>query len=83
MGHKPSNFFQMDRPESGGADRDDEREASGSLDRAKEEFAEAEARKRDLGRGRTRDPGSRAEASSGERPTSARGTKRTAKRRKK
>lgn len=83
MGHKPSKFFQMDRPESGGADRDDEREASGSLGRAKQEFAEAEARKRDLDRGRARDPGSRAAASSGDQPTNARGTKRAGKRRKK
>jgi len=46
MGHKPSNIFQMDRPESGGADRKEEREASGLLDRAKQEFAEAESRKK-------------------------------------
>lgn len=45
MGSKPSNNFQMDRPESGGADRNEEREASGLLDRAKEEFAEGEKRK--------------------------------------
>jgi hypothetical protein len=46
MGHKPSNIFQMDRPESGGADHNEEREASGLLDRAKQEFAESESRKK-------------------------------------
>jgi hypothetical protein len=46
MGHKPSNIFQMDRPESGGADRKEEREASGLLGREKQEFAEAESRKK-------------------------------------
>ena len=46
MGHKPSNIFQMVRPESGGADRKEEREASGLLDRAKQEFAEAQSRKK-------------------------------------
>jgi hypothetical protein len=46
MGNKPSNIFQMDRPESGGADRDQEREASGLLDQAKQEFAEAQTRRR-------------------------------------
>jgi len=40
MGNKPSNIFQMDRPESGGADRDEVRETSGFLDRAKEKFAQ-------------------------------------------
>ena len=45
MGHKPSNFFQMDRPESGGANRKGEREAPELLDRAKEEFAQTEAKK--------------------------------------
>ena len=43
MGNKPSNIFQMDRPESGGADRDDEREKSGLLDRTKEKFAQDRA----------------------------------------
>jgi hypothetical protein len=46
MGNKPSNIFQQDRPESGGADHDDERETSGLLDRAKQEFAESQAKKR-------------------------------------
>ena len=45
MGHKPSNFFQMDRPESGGANRKGERDSPELLDRAKEEFAQTEARK--------------------------------------
>mgnify|MGYP001796738210 CR=1 FL=1 len=45
MGHKPSNNFQSDRPESGGADHHDERENSGLLDRGKKEFAEAEQKK--------------------------------------
>jgi hypothetical protein len=39
MGSKPSNAFQMNRPESGGADRDESREKSGLLEREKEEFA--------------------------------------------
>lgn len=47
MGNKPSNIFQMDRPESGGADRKDERESSGLLDREKQEFAEAQSREKD------------------------------------
>jgi hypothetical protein len=46
MGSKPSNIFQMDRPESGGADRKEEREASGLLDREKQKFAEAQMRKK-------------------------------------
>ena len=46
MGSKPSNIFQMDRPESGGADRKEEREASGLLDREKQKFAEARTRKK-------------------------------------
>ena len=54
MGTKPSNNFQMDRPESGGADRDGERESSGLLDRAKEEFAVAEAGKQSGEPGPTR-----------------------------
>ncbi len=46
MGSKPSNIFQMDRPESGGADRKEEREASGRLNREKQRFAEAQTRKK-------------------------------------
>jgi hypothetical protein len=43
MGTKPSNNFQSDRPESGGADRDSEREKSGLLDREREKFAAEKA----------------------------------------
>jgi hypothetical protein len=46
MGNKPSNIFQMDRPESGDADRDEARENSGLLDRAKQRFAEGQKAKR-------------------------------------
>ena len=46
MGSKPSNLLPMDRPESGGADRKEEREASGLLDREKQKFAEAQTRKK-------------------------------------
>jgi hypothetical protein len=45
MGTKPSNNFQSDRPESGGADRRDERENSGLLAREKEKFAAEQAEK--------------------------------------
>ena len=43
MGSKPSNNFQSDRPESGGADKDDQREKSGLTDRDKERFAVEQA----------------------------------------
>lgn len=46
MGGKPSNNFQSDRPESGGADRDMEREKSGILEQEKEKFAEEQVEKR-------------------------------------
>jgi hypothetical protein len=36
----------MDRPESGGADRKEEREASGLLDREKQKFAKSQASKK-------------------------------------
>ena len=42
MGTKPSNNFQSDRPESGGADHDEARENSGLLDKAKQQLAVAE-----------------------------------------
>jgi hypothetical protein len=45
MGNKPSNNYQSDRPESGGADRSDERESSGLLEREKQKFAAEEAEK--------------------------------------
>jgi hypothetical protein len=48
MGTKPSNNFQSDRPESGGADRDQEREKSGLLEREKREFAKADKAKGEL-----------------------------------
>jgi len=51
MGTKPSNSFQQDRPESGGADRDDIREESGLLDQAKQEFAQSQSKKRSSGEG--------------------------------
>ncbi len=47
MGSKPSNNFQSDRPESGGADRDMSREKSGLPDRDKERFAEEQAQRRE------------------------------------
>jgi len=46
MGIKPSSNYQSDRPESGGADRDMEREKSGLLDRDKQKFAVEEQEKR-------------------------------------
>jgi len=39
MGGKASNFLQSDRPESGGADKDMQREKSGLLELDKERFA--------------------------------------------
>jgi hypothetical protein len=45
MGNKPSKIMQMDRPESGGADHNSERENSGLLDRAKQEFAKGQKAK--------------------------------------
>jgi len=47
MGAKPSNNFQSDRPESGGADKDMAREKSGLPDRDKERFAQGQAEERD------------------------------------
>jgi hypothetical protein len=46
MGGKASNNFQSNRPESGGADKDMQREQSGLLDRDKEKFAVDEHNKR-------------------------------------
>jgi hypothetical protein len=46
MGGKASNFLQSDRPESGGADKDMQREKSGLLEIEKERFA-AEQQERD------------------------------------
>ena len=47
MGGKPSNAIPSNRPESGGADKDNAKENSGLLDRAKQEFAAAEQKKRE------------------------------------
>ena len=47
MGGKPSHAIPSNRPESGGANRDDVQEKSGLLDREKEEFAKSEAAKRE------------------------------------
>ena len=49
MGGKASNFLQSDRPESGGADKDMQREKSGLLERDKERFA-AEQQERNAGK---------------------------------
>ena len=45
MGQKPSNYKQMDRPESGGADHNSERENSGLLNKAKASVARSEKAK--------------------------------------
>ena len=47
MGSKPSHAMQSNRPESGGADRDDIQEKSGLLEREKQELAKSEEAKRD------------------------------------
>ena len=46
MGTKPSNNFQSDRPESGGADHDSARENSGLLNKNKGKFAADKANER-------------------------------------
>jgi hypothetical protein len=46
MGGKDSRANEMDRPESGGADKDMEREKTGLLERDKQKFAMEEAEKR-------------------------------------
>ena len=46
MGGKASNYMQQDRPESGGADRNDLQEKSGLLEREKQEFAASEQAKK-------------------------------------
>ena len=45
MGGKADNQMQSDRPESGGADKDMQREKSGILARDKAKFAEEEVEK--------------------------------------
>jgi hypothetical protein len=42
---KPSNNYQSDRPESGGADKDDIREENGLLERDKQKYASDMAKK--------------------------------------
>lgn len=64
MGHKPSNTFQSDRPESGGADHNSERENSGLLDRAKQEFAEGQKSKHSGPAGDSMTKGGKGSASS-------------------
>ena len=46
MGGQESSHMQSDRPESGGADKDNQHENSGLLDREKQKFAEEEVEKR-------------------------------------
>lgn len=55
MGGKPSNAMQSNRPESGGADKDERLEKSGILEREKNNFA-AEQQEKDSSR-----PASKAE----------------------
>ena len=45
MGSKPSKNFQSDRPESGGADRDENLEKSGLLERDKQQVARSNKEK--------------------------------------
>ena len=47
MGSKPSHAIPSNRPESGGANRDDIQEKSGLLEREKQELAKSEQAKRD------------------------------------
>jgi hypothetical protein len=46
MGGKPEISLQSNRPESGGADKDMQREKSGLLERDKQKFAQDEHEKR-------------------------------------
>ena len=55
MGSKPSHQIPSNRPESGGADRDDLQEKSGLLEREKQELSKSDQAKRDP---RQRDEGS-------------------------
>ena len=55
MGSKPSHAMQSNRPESGGADHNDQQEKSGLLEREKQELAKSDEAKRDM---RQRDEGS-------------------------
>ena len=47
MGSKPSHAMPSNRPETGGADRNDQQEKSGLLEREKQQFAKSEEAKRD------------------------------------
>ena len=47
MGSKPSHQIPSNRPESGGADRDDIQEKSGLLEREKQELSKSDQSKRD------------------------------------
>jgi hypothetical protein len=47
MGGKPDWATRMDRPESGGADKDNLKESSGLLEKTKQEFAQSEQVKRE------------------------------------
>lgn len=47
MGGKPSHAIPSNRPESGGANRDEVQEKSGLLEREKQELAAADKAKRD------------------------------------
>jgi hypothetical protein len=47
MSGKPSHVYQSNRPESGGADKDDLKENSGLLEKSKQQFAAAEQKKRE------------------------------------
>jgi hypothetical protein len=55
MGSKPSHQIPSNRPESGGADRDELQEKSGLLEREKQELSKSDQAKRDA---RQRDEGS-------------------------
>ena len=55
MGSKPSHAIPSNRPESGGADHNDQQEKSGLLEREKQELAQSEKSKRS---GDTREPDS-------------------------
>ena len=48
MGGKPQHAIPSNRPESGGADKDDLKEKSGLLERSKQEFAAADQKKRQM-----------------------------------
>ena len=51
MGSKPSHAIPSNRPESGGADRNELQEKSGLLEREKQELAKSEESKRDAAHG--------------------------------